>query len=127
MLNFAGYWRFRLCLIIILAERPPLLGVGLHQVLPQRPVLCFSHPASTRQSAHLIGDLTLRFSVRGRHSRTLRPHKSSVLRGTLSAHCHLSLVTFAYIEISCLCLNRTFSVTQSRMPRKQTRLKRVSR
>ncbi|KAJ8706287.1 hypothetical protein PYW08_010913 [Mythimna loreyi] len=61
-----------------------------------------------RSSFHLVGGLpTLRLPVRGRHSRTFRPQRPSVLRAMCPAHCNLSLAilfamsaTFLLLQIS---------------------------
>jgi hypothetical protein len=79
-------------IIIILAERRPLLDVDLPQSVPKWPVLRHPHPADSRNlyqfisppcraaGAAWVGTPCLR--VRGRHSRTFLPQRPSVLRAT---------------------------------------------
>ena len=60
-------------------------------------------------SVHLVGGLpTLRFPIRGRHSRTFLPHRLSVLRAMWPAHCHFSLQTLKAMSVT-LVLRRISS------------------
>ena len=42
---------YKSCIIIIIsAERRPLLDIGIPQMSPQRPLPCFSYPAGARKA-----------------------------------------------------------------------------
>jgi hypothetical protein len=65
-------------IIIISAEKRPLLDIGLPQNPPRRSVLCCPHPAASRDLHQIVGSPcgglpTLRLQIRGRHSRTFPP------------------------------------------------------
>ncbi|KAJ8728177.1 hypothetical protein PYW08_016562 [Mythimna loreyi] len=73
-------------IIIMSAERRPLLGIGLPQGSPHNDQSCAVRiqrlPATfARSSVHLVWSLpTERRPVCGRHSRTFPPQRPSVLR-----------------------------------------------
>ena len=95
--------------IIISAERHPLTtttDIGVAQVLPQWPVLCFSHTVGSCDFhlvfGHIIEGLpTLCLPVRGNHPRTLRIYRT---RGMCLAHCFLSLAILRTMSVTLVLL-----------------------
>ena len=106
-------------IIIISAERRPLLDIGLPQTSPHRSVLWVSHPADARSLDQVIASprgrpwKMLRLPVRGRHSRTFQPQRPSVLRAMCPAHYHLSLAIPRAISVTLVLLRIQFSIYSS--------------
>ena len=97
-------------MIIISAERRPLLDIGLPQVSQQEPVPCFSHPAVSRAFHQVIGP-----PCRGpSHSRNLRLHRSSILRAMGPTHCHLSLAILRAMSVTLVSLQISSFLIRSR-------------
>jgi hypothetical protein len=90
-------------ILIISAERRPLLDIGLPQSSPRRSVLCCPHPAASRDIHQIVGPLCggptnaaspgtrspFDIVVLEVHSRTFPPQRPSVLLAMCPAHCHL--------------------------------------
>ena len=51
----SGHCQYSYIIIIISAERRPLLDIGLPQAPPLRPVLCFSHPTGSCGLHKVVG------------------------------------------------------------------------
>jgi hypothetical protein len=103
-------------IIIISAERRPLLDIGLPHSFPRRSVLrCPQRLPFTRSSVHLVGGLpTLRYSVRGRHSRTFPPQQPSVLLAMWHAHCHLRSAIRRVMSVTLVLLRISSFLIRSR-------------
>jgi hypothetical protein len=109
------YFSTILCMFIIIisAERRPLLDIGLPQSSPRRSVLCCPHPAASRDLHQFVGPpFDGPTNVASCHSRTFPPQRPSVLLAMCPAHCHLRSAIHHYKPSSC-CMLYTYKPSSS--------------